>query len=778
MTTRVLIVLKTNQGGAWILPHIDALQRRGMFVTVLIPKGPGRLRAALDARNIDVLESAFDFSFRPTLRLLKGLFALRQQIASLQPDVVMYHLYASALASRLSTVGLKIPRVHMVAGPLYLESPLIRAFEKFLLRLDTVLIAGSEYTASEYRRLGIRPAALRSINYGVDTAKFVPDTADTRAQTRASLGVPRQNFLAVMVAYVYAPKDLVHAGVGIKGHDVLLAAWNQFVKAHPQSTLLIVGAGFDESGERHRQKLIAEFDATSINVMWLDTVDDVRPLYWAADVSVSPSLSENHGAAVEASACGVPCIVSDAGGLPEAVNGQSGWVTAKGAVPALVEALETAWSEFDAGLLHQRGSAARHLMEQEFSSSSLADDVADVVMAAAEGPANLPSIPPVTFFSEARFGLNASRQAAARDEASSGAVWAKYAASIPGFRVAARLERNAGTAFRSLDGIDVVGLPYYLGLRQLIFAIPRTIQVVFKSVKESSAVVVRLPGAIGFSAVMAAVVLRRPVYVEVVGDPREVLSVSGSRVGGLMSGPVAVVMRFCVAKGRAVRYVTARYLQEKYPPHQKAVAFSISDVDISPDDFSNPSPRNKPEVWHLGCVGSQERDYKGHDIAIRALATLRSQGLEARLSLVGRGIHQGNLRKLAKSLDVEHRVAFIDSIDDRGQLNSFYDDLDILLHPSRTEGLPRVIIEAMARSRPVVASDVGGIAELVDDAWLVPKNDVDSLARKIATMTRLPASERMKISASNLEVATKFSSSVSHKEFMRFCAQVAEKGDK
>ena len=124
---RVVLVLKTSQGGLWTLPHIAELRARGHQVLAVLPAGPGRLRTALAERGIPVLDSAFDFRFRPTWRTLAGLVRLRRQLRALTPDVLHYHLYASALATRLASVRLAVPRVHMVAGPLYLESPLIRA---------------------------------------------------------------------------------------------------------------------------------------------------------------------------------------------------------------------------------------------------------------------------------------------------------------------------------------------------------------------------------------------------------------------------------------------------------------------------------------------------------------------------------------------------------------------------------------------------------------------------------------------------------------------------
>ena len=369
--SKVVCVLKTNQGGRWAVPQMVAARERGHEICFVIPGGDGRLRRELSANDIPVVESAFDFSFRPSWRLLRGLVALRRQLAALEADVFFYHLLASALAVRLATLGQRVRRVHMVAGPLYLDSRPIRLAERILCRLDDVVIGGSDHTAKRYSELGISSRRIRAIPYGVDLRQF--DRAQTAPEPSISPGI----FTVIMVAYVYAPKSSVYPGVGIKGHEVLLDAWRAFSERRPNAQLVLVGAGFDEAGERHRRALIAGSGDTR-NVRWIDSVDDVRPWYAAAQLSVSPSLSENHGAALEASAMECPSLVSDAGALPEAVvAGSTGWIVPRGAVEPLKVALDEAYSAWLGGSLPAMGARARELMADRFDQRSCSARVAD-----------------------------------------------------------------------------------------------------------------------------------------------------------------------------------------------------------------------------------------------------------------------------------------------------------------------------------------------------------------------------------------------------------------
>ncbi|MFC4040830.1 glycosyltransferase family 4 protein [Dactylosporangium siamense] len=378
------MLIKTDEGGRWTLPHLDELRARGHEVVAVLPPGSeGQLRKALHDRGIDVVQSAFDFRFRPAAATVTGLLGLRGQLRALAPDVLHYHLYASALATRIASLGLPARRVHMVAGPLYLESPLIRLVERLLCRLDAVVIGGSDHTATLYRRLGLPAVRVTAIPYGVDTAHFTPPSPAYRAACRDAFGIDAGTFTACLVAYVYPPKRLTHRGRGIKGHDVLLAAWRRFRRETPSaaaSRLILLGGGFTPAGEAHRQQLMARFGvAADPSVDWQDSALDVRDCYAAADVSISPSLSENHGAALEAGAMGVPSIVSDAGALPETVDRSTGWTVPRDDVDALVAALHEAHHEFRTGALRRRGQLARERTEARFAQDRAAAAVADVL---------------------------------------------------------------------------------------------------------------------------------------------------------------------------------------------------------------------------------------------------------------------------------------------------------------------------------------------------------------------------------------------------------------
>lgn len=131
-------------------------------------------------------------------------------------------------------------------------------------------------------------------------------------------------------------------------------------------------------------------------------------------------------------------------------------------------------------------------------------------------------------------------------------------------------------------------------------------------------------------------------------------------------------------------------------------------------------------------IGSLGRltDQKGYDLLLRALPRLPG----ATLVLVGDGPERGALERTAAQLGVADRLVITGWLREaRAQLNGF----DVFALPSRWEGMPLGILEAMHAGLPVLAADVGSVAEVVQDAqsgFLVPSDDVEALADRLARL--------------------------------------------
>ena len=123
---------------------------------------------------------------------------------------------------------------------------------------------------------------------------------------------------------------------------------------------------------------------------------------------------------------------------------------------------------------------------------------------------------------------------------------------------------------------------------------------------------------------------------------------------------------------------------------------------------------------------------KNPGLLIQAFAKLYAtwEGASLNLAMAGKGPMREELEKLAMTLGVQDRVRFLGPQDAR-QIASWMRAADLFCMSSHNEGLPNVVLEAMACGVPVVATDVGGIHEIIDAPWkgtLVTSGDVDALA--------------------------------------------------
>ena len=173
-----------------------------------------------------------------------------------------------------------------------------------------------------------------------------------------------------------------------------------------------------------------------------------------------------------------------------------------------------------------------------------------------------------------------------------------------------------------------------------------------------------------------------------------------------------------------------------------SAALSIIANGVDLDRFRDAPPTLRAELSPpgplLGAVGRLSAE-KGLDGLLRAAAALAAHFPELRLALVGDGPLRGELEQLASKLGIADRVTFTGRRED---MPGVYASLDALLLPSLDEGLPMVVLEAMAAGRPVIASRVGAIDHVIRDGEngvLAPPGDVEALRAAIERLLAEPA---------------------------------------
>jgi len=160
-----------------------------------------------------------------------------------------------------------------------------------------------------------------------------------------------------------------------------------------------------------------------------------------------------------------------------------------------------------------------------------------------------------------------------------------------------------------------------------------------------------------------------------------------------------------------------------------------------PVSTSWPEPDHPVQIGLIGRISP----WKGQHIYIQAAAMILNEFPDARVQIIGAPLfsefeYESELKQLTRALQLEARVEFTGFVHD---VQAAIDQLQIVVHAS-TVGEPfgQVVIEGMAAGRPVIATNGGGIPEIVVDqvtGLLVPMNDARALAVGIASLLRNPA---------------------------------------
>lgn len=155
-----------------------------------------------------------------------------------------------------------------------------------------------------------------------------------------------------------------------------------------------------------------------------------------------------------------------------------------------------------------------------------------------------------------------------------------------------------------------------------------------------------------------------------------------------------------------------------------------------------PSCRPEPlsfEAPRLLCLGRLDR-IKGFDIALTAFVSIVGRFPKARLVIAGDGPERADLERQAARLGLQASVDFVGWVRP-DEVSALMNSVTIVVIPSRNEGLPNVAKEAALIARPIVATDVGGLPEVVvheETGLLVDREDSDALAKAITLLLEHP----------------------------------------
>lgn len=261
----------------------------------------------------------------------------------------------------------------------------------------------------------------------------------------------------------------------------------------------------------------------------------------------------------------------------------------------------------------------------------------------------------------------------------------------------------------------------------------RAMQIVRDEVSKCDVLVARLPSTIGRWAYNEAKRQRKPVLVEFMACTWDALW--NNRFSAKLVAPYYYLKnRILLRNASHVVYVTEKFLQCRYPTFGKSIGCSNVIVERGDEStvkrrFSRISNYLSGRRIVLATIAGVDVPYKNQAAVILALRHIG----KGRERFVYRIIGPGNPEKLvalAARLGVSDCIEIMGSVA-HAEIPDMLDDTDIYIQPSRMEGLPRAMIEAMSRGCAVIGARTGGIPELIESKYIFNPGDVAHLARLI-----------------------------------------------
>lgn len=270
----------------------------------------------------------------------------------------------------------------------------------------------------------------------------------------------------------------------------------------------------------------------------------------------------------------------------------------------------------------------------------------------------------------------------------------------------------------SIENVEFIKVPDFKGIRTYIKKYDAK-KIIRKEVDNSDAVIVRLPSSIGNITVAEAKKAQKPYVIEVVACPWD-----GYWNYGLIGKIIAPIeyykMKKIIKNATDCIYVTNEFLQKRYPTKGNSV--SCSNVELTEFNSKILTKRldkikNIEDKIIIGTTAAIDVKYKGQQYIIEALGELKKKGIENyEYHLIGAG-DKSYLESIAKKNNVIEQVKFLGSKSHQ-EVFDWLETIDIYAQPSRQEGLPRALIEAMSRGVPAFGARTAGIPELLEEEYI------------------------------------------------------------
>ncbi len=277
---------------------------------------------------------------------------------------------------------------------------------------------------------------------------------------------------------------------------------------------------------------------------------------------------------------------------------------------------------------------------------------------------------------------------------------------------------------------------------------------------EADGLVARLPSEIGSAAIRVAESLQKPWAVEVVTCPWDSLWNYGNWQGKAYAPVAWLQMRRLLKKSPFAVYVTAEFLQHRYPSSGRTLGCSDVELDLSRAALERRLARvsRGDHPFVIGLIGYLGARFKGIHVALKSISLVKNQLPPFRFRVLGSGNAKPWI-EMASEVGLTDHVEFCGTLPAGDPVLRWLDEIDLYVQPSFQEGLPRSLLEAMSRGCPALGSTAGGTPELLPPGSLHQPGDSRTLARQLVELASDRNRQREQ-AVHNFGVAARYQSSV------------------
>lgn len=289
-------------------------------------------------------------------------------------------------------------------------------------------------------------------------------------------------------------------------------------------------------------------------------------------------------------------------------------------------------------------------------------------------------------------------------------------------------------------GINFIALPNVHGFKWFL-NVNRYIKEELASIFDTDSFCFRLPSLAAWEVFRQNKSENLPYIFESIGDPEDAMVSSedsfAKRLPSIIFGHILKNRkRKIVYHAESGSYVSMSHLQKKYPIKKGKITESISSIRLE-NSFFLKRPKlfdlkKSIRIIHIGSF----IPLKNQKDLIRSFKIISENYPHSKLDFVGDGPTRDACEKLVQNLELSSKVSFHGQVTGINNIVALLDKAHFFILPSFNEGMPRALIEAMARGLICFGSNRGGISELLDKDYLFSVGDYKQIANKLTWLIK------------------------------------------